>query len=335
MDCIIRGQILGRLQSDSLLDGLKQDFKRIALNLQSHNNPQDCKRLCRIARGLVGSRCDTQLIAVGCKFWDNLERFACNLWISQDLVAILSIPWQSFTVLQSRCNSIGLYRITNGLPWIDNPTTIPIAKDCVGIARVLTISSQFNLIVQIVVKIGAILDWSKAFGCNPSQLCHDCIQFAIKVQSSDLWTGGSDFGRTAMVPCRCFRTHLEPSRDSVTSGPIKAQSVLIVFGLHKIQNLVAIHTDCGYGGLDCERILTTQMSLFWGLRGTERIAEDPRAPVQACPWVRDQTWRSAVRLGLILDCAKIAQFSLDCALTSSIEPGLHGSQWVFIPPTIS
>ena len=137
-------------------------------------------------------------------------------------------------------------------------------------------------------------------------------------------------------PLLGFTGHiLQASRNSPPSCTIKTQSVLIALRLHKIQNLVAIHTDCGYGGLDCERIVTTQMSLFWGLRGTERIAEDPRAPVQACPWVRDQTWRSAVRLGLILDCAKIAQFSLDCALTSSIEPGLHGSQWVFILPTIS
>ena len=79
------------------------------------------------------------------------------------------------------------------------------------------------------------------------------------------------------------RNPLSGGCNSVPSGPIKAQSVLIALGLHKIQNMVAIHTDCGYGGLDCERIVTTQMSLFWGLRGIGRIAEDPRAPVQACP----------------------------------------------------
>ena len=35
--------------------------------------------------------------------------------------------------------------------------------------------------------------------------------------------------------------------------------------------------DCKYRGLDCGRIATTQKSLFWGLRGTERIAKDPQA----------------------------------------------------------
>ena len=88
------------------------------------------------------------------------------------------------------------------------------------------------------------------------------------------------------------------------------------------------HLDCKYRGLDCGRIATNRKSSFRGLRGTERIAEDPRATAWACPPVWAQTWRTAVRLGLISDCTKIAQFSLDCMWIGPIEPGLHRSHWI-------
>ena len=51
MGCVIRGPILGRLKSDDLWGGSKKDCEWIALNLRSHHNPQDCKRLCRHCRG--------------------------------------------------------------------------------------------------------------------------------------------------------------------------------------------------------------------------------------------------------------------------------------------
>ena len=71
--------------------------------------------------------------------------------------------------------------------------------------------------------------------------------------------------------------------------------------------------------------MTTRESVYGGLRGTERIAKDPQASVWACPRVRDQTRRSAVRLGLIANQRWNPQFCLDCPLIGSIEPRLHCS----------
>jgi hypothetical protein len=99
MGCEIRGPFLDRLKY----------CKWIALNLPPNRDPQDCKRLCRHCQGLGW-------IANGREFLDNFVWFAWDLWISQDFFAIQSIPCQSIAVLQSRRNSIGLFRIANGLP---------------------------------------------------------------------------------------------------------------------------------------------------------------------------------------------------------------------------
>ena len=90
--------------------------------------------------------------------------------------------------------------------------------------------------------------------------------------------------------------------------------------------------DCKYRGLDCGRIATTGKSSFRGLRGTERIAEGPRATVWACPPVWAQTWRTAVRLGLISDCTEIAQFSTDCVwIGRSCQDCIDPTAIAFIP----
>ena len=90
--------------------------------------------------------------------------------------------------------------------------------------------------------------------------------------------------------------------------------------------------DCKYWGLDCGRIVTTQRSSFWRLRGTERIAEDPRATAWACPPVWAQTWRSAVRLGLIADSTEIFRFSLDCVwIGRSCQDCTDSTAIAFIP----
>ena len=92
------------------------------------------------------------------------------------------------------------------------------------------------------------------------------------------------------------------------------------------------HLDCKYWGLDCGRIATNRKSSFWGLRGTERIAEDPRATAWACPPVWAQTWRTAVRLGLISDCTKIAQFSTDCVwIGRSCQDCIDPTAIAFLP----
>ena len=90
--------------------------------------------------------------------------------------------------------------------------------------------------------------------------------------------------------------------------------------------------DCKYWGLDCGRIAKIRKSPFWGLRGTERIAWDPRARVWACPPVWAQTWRSAVRLGLIADYTKILRFSLDCLwIGRSCQDCTDSTAIAFIP----
>ena len=59
-------------------------------------------------------------------------------------------------------------------------------------------------------------------------------------------------------PLSGFKGHtLKSSHSSVTSGPIKAQSVLIAFGLHKIQNLIAIGSNGLCISHDVDTILST------------------------------------------------------------------------------
>ena len=84
--------------------------------LQFHQNRQDCKKLCRHCQGFgwiaLFSLTDCQRMSI----LGQLGMFSCNLWISQDFGAILSIPWQSFAVSQSHRNSIQLWRLRSGLP---------------------------------------------------------------------------------------------------------------------------------------------------------------------------------------------------------------------------
>ena len=90
--------------------------------------------------------------------------------------------------------------------------------------------------------------------------------------------------------------------------------------------------DCKYWGLDCGRIATTRKSSFWGLRGTERIAEDPRAQVWACTPVWAQTWRTAVRLGLIANCTEISRFFPDCTwIGRTCQDCINPTAIAFIP----
>ena len=90
--------------------------------------------------------------------------------------------------------------------------------------------------------------------------------------------------------------------------------------------------DCKYRGHDCGRIAKIRKCPFWGLRGNERIAWDPRASVWACPPVWAQTWRSAVRLGLIADHTRILRFSLDCLwIGRSCQDCTDSTAIAFIP----
>ena len=97
-------------------------------------------------------------------------------------------------------------------------------------------------------------------------------------------------------------------------------------------NRIANNRNCDVIGwiakgeiIDCIRIATTRESVYCGLWGTERIAKDPQATVWTCPRVRAQTWRSAVRLGLIANHSWNPQLCMDCPSIGQIEPRLHCS----------
>ena len=75
-----------------------------------------------------------------------------------------------------------------------------------------------------------------------------------------------------------------------------------------------LHQDCDNPG---ERV-------FW-IVGPREDCKGPQASVWTYPRVRAQTWRSAVRLGLIANHSWNPQFCMDCPSIGQIEPRLHCS----------
>ena len=110
---------------------------------------------------------------------EQLGTFVCNLWITQDFVAIRSISLRSCIVLQSHRNSIWYCRLRSELaprgPWVDC-APVPLRWIAVWLL------SDCDC--------GAILGQLLAFDCNPrsnpSELYQDCLEYAIDPQSTGL-----------------------------------------------------------------------------------------------------------------------------------------------------
>ena len=103
-----------------------------------------------------------------------------------------------------------------------------------------------------------------AFGCDPSELCLDCIVFLIDPQSKGLiHNPGASRGLQRNPWTRVLGWGLGPqfrrNRSGHKSDPIGAQSVPIASGLPKIPNPVAI-----------VRIANIEVSIAGGLRQSER-----------------------------------------------------------------
>ena len=156
---------------------------------------------------------------------------------------------------------------------------------------------------------GAILGRFVAFGCNPEAILLNCVRIALNLQSIHNPQDCSQDCKDPANPVSGIAGHREDCRRSTGPGlqsdPSNRNPGQLSEWAQSWSNASAIclncsritqnpesscnRPDCKYRGLDCGRIATTQRSSFWGLRGTERIAEDPRATAWACPPVWAQT----------------------------------------------
>ena len=174
-----------------------------------------------------------------------LGMFSCNLWISQDFGAILSILWQSFAVLQSCCNSIQSWRLRSGLPsWcfgsiVWGSSLGGFQSDCdlgqswADLWHLVAILKQSFWIVSG-------LHWI----CNRSTIHRIAARIAKSQRTQFL--GLRLIERIAEDPLG-QGSNLKPriaiqgnNRSGHNSGPIGVQSVWIASGSLKIQNPVAI-----------------------------------------------------------------------------------------------
>ena len=121
--------------------------------------------------------------------------------------------------------------------------------------------------------------YPEIFG-DPSELCQDCIESAIDPQFTGLCQDCKESENPVSGIAQSEWAQIRSNRSA-----IRLNCIRVAQNPESSRN----RPDCKYRGVDCGRIATTQRSSFWGLRGTERIAEDPRATVWACPLVWAQT----------------------------------------------
>ena len=151
--------------------------------LQFHQNPQDCKKLCRHCQGFgwiaLWSLTDCEWMTI----LGQLGMFSCNLWISRDFGAILSIPWQSFAVSQSHRNSIRLWRLRSGLPslYFRCPELGCIAVDPSprqAVAACNPCSSDATLSIELQSFVVLQSHCNSVWLHGNSRLCHDWLDGA-------------------------------------------------------------------------------------------------------------------------------------------------------------
>ena len=185
MGCVIRGPIKIRRPFGWIETGLWMDCIESTIPSQSPG-------LQKIVPALPGFWLDRVVVPDRLQFRDNLERLACDLWISQDFNAILWSPgnpsrfWY-FVAIQLDCTG----------SWMDCPESA-IQPQSPGLQNIVSEVPGFWKSLRGSIWSSRLWSQPMAFGCNPCQLCQDCTQLAIKVQSSDLWRGGPDCGRIAM-----------------------------------------------------------------------------------------------------------------------------------------